>query len=72
MQSLTSWFLANTLQILANISHNLVKSASKSMKIQSKITKMSPRSGPKATLEASRFLETQKLSASNAFFEPFY
>ena len=41
------------------------------MKIQSKIKKMTPRSGPKATLEASRFLDPQKLSAANAFLSLF-
>ena len=72
MQSLTSWFLADSWQIFANPWHNLAKSAPKSMKIQSKIIKMTPKSGPKATLEASRFLDPQKVSAPAIFFELFY
>ena len=42
MQSLTSWFLADSLQILAIFWHNFAKLAPKSMKIQSKINKNDP------------------------------
>ena len=45
MQSLTSWFLADSWQIFATLYHNLAKAAPKSMKIRLNFNKKSTRGG---------------------------